>query len=117
VDSPRRVGSYAIKAETNTTPISLGRVQYLKLPLTIGTTYHISLNVRHVGTGGQWIYQVDSGGGFEAVQTLDKSNNTYSQVTHDVTMTGTVLILDFRENNEDNDGGVYIDNLSIKEVI
>lgn len=97
---------------------SAGRIDYdLDAKLTIGKSYRLQCDVRHIGSGAtQALYL--SAGGSSTTQLLLAINNTETTFQHlDIVFTHSVdsVIFLAREVGAD-DGGLYIDNFSIKEV-
>jgi hypothetical protein len=122
VASPVDIGTYAISAETNTTPTANGRV-YCSLEdavfnLQDGREYLISVSARHNGTGGDWFISLGefSTGSVTTIISLTNTDTTYITYTHTFTKGTTSKFLTFMETNVANDGGIYVDNLSITET-
>jgi hypothetical protein len=117
------LGNYAFHAESNDTPTHDARIFHaiqLYESLQHGKTYKLSIDARHVGIGGDWAVGI---GTFSNSTTLLIATLTSSDIifttyelyfTHVKDETDNLVI---KENSLTNDGGVYIDNFSVKEVI
>lgn len=84
-----------------------------------GLPYVISIDARHLGSGGDWIINVGPTNTDYSTPIITLTSADTDWVTHKITIpsyssSNRYLIL--RELNTGNDGGVYIDNLSIKYV-
>ena len=89
------------------------------LSLVDGRTYLLSFYARHVGSGGAWqishgISGSSASGG--VIQALTSSENTFVEYTSTFVHSADTQYFVIQENSGDNDGGVYIDQISIKEV-
>ena len=122
----KNVGSYAIEGSSNATPTDNARFckdMATDFSLTAGKTYLLTFDWRHVGTAtnnGQWKVGFGSGGGStitHEVGAVEKTDTTFASVSYYFTYgISTYDYLKFVETNADFDGGVYVDNLSCKEV-
>ena len=91
------------------------------LGLVDGRSYRLSLWRRHIGTAsGDGAARIGLGSGTSTdVTVLDnftKADVTFSQIIHNYVHSDDTKWLTFREFNAENDGGVYIDNISITET-
>ena len=116
------VGLFAIEIESNTMPLGndCGYITLTSNPnLDEGGVYRISAKIRHVGVGGNWklgVIPVLTG---EMVYTheIESGDTGYEEkityFTHNDVATKYFLA---KENSVTNDGGVYIDGISIRQV-
>ncbi len=121
----KNVGSYAIRADSTHTPTSLAKF-YINLenaPFNFinGDVGKVSFDIRHTGTGsasGQWGAFLDStrNTSDHTLISLSIGDTTWQSVEITFTYDSTYKYLVFRESNSANDGGVYIDNLSVKKA-
>lgn len=112
--------SFAIEASTNVSPSAGARVSVdLFSTLTPGKLYQVSVDVRHVGSGGQWLTLVGStnsaasGTQLCQINSNDTEFSTYTAVFHHTSATRYFVS---REISGTNDGGVFLDNLSFREI-
>ena len=114
--------SYAILAENNTTPGASGKIAYnLKtlLSLTEGQRVLVNIRARHVGVGGDWRLALNNAN--SAVSPLMVIGSLTSTETDFKTyiaaiVVPSVLYLVVHENNAGNNGGVYLDNMSVRAL-
>ena len=92
--------------------------------LVNGVRYAITFYIRHSGTAagtGVWLSKIgpdNSGTGIAILTSVNKTNITFQKVTYSFThITDTTKYLVFREFNPEDDGGVYLDNLSIESLL
>lgn len=122
VTSPVDHGTWALSAESNTSPTAAARL-YLDLnaspiSLVVGNVYTLSFAVRHIGSGDQWNCHLGSTNSLDSnyitIETLVNTDTTFA--THTVTFKHSANTRYFgcREWSAFNDGGVYFDTLSIK---
>ncbi len=117
-------GSYAIKADANDTPIGAARF-YVDLDsapfsLIVGRKYRVSFRSRHVGVGGDWTSTLSDatslGTNLTIIRAVTNGDTTWSEYSQEFTHSVNTRYCGYREANASNDGGVYFDNLSIKEI-
>lgn len=118
-------GSYAFRAESNDTPTNTAKFYFelnnAPFSLVNGTEYEIKFNARHVGTGGNWRILLNNaasvGSPTQTVVLLNNTDITWTEYTatftHDIVNTAFFVA---GESGASNDGGVYFDNFSLKEV-
>lgn len=117
----KNVGSYALEADCNDTPTSSARfyMDLSTLGLSNGDQVKIEFDIRHVGTGIFWDARLGSDGGLiaNATQLIQVSNTdiTFQTVVHEFTYSANTRYFGCRELNGLNNGGVYLDNLSIRK--
>ena len=115
------VGSYAIEGNSNDTPASAARffIDLDTIPLTIGETYILSFDARHIGVGFTWVFRTSSTDGLAAdavtITTLSNTATTFQSFSHEFTYATTNRYFGARELSGANDGGVYFDNFSVKK--
>lgn len=105
-------GSYAFHANSNDTPAGSARIQY-NATVEIGETYLIQFYWRHVGTGGIWKCMVES----TTRGQVSDSDTTWTLFSWEETMIDTALRIQISEDSVASDGGVYIDNFSLRKVL
>lgn len=118
------VGSYALHADANDTPTSdAGFYKDVETDwsLALGRMYTMSFRWRHIGSGDQWfaklgpsanaggLDQVDFGDVFSTDTTFQDGGGTFEH-------TASTKYLVFKEAFNNNNGGVYVDNLSCKSL-
>ena len=114
------VGNYAIKADSNASKTTLARIytDLSVLSLVEGIEYTLSVRARHTGTGGTWNIGVGTVNTAPSAGTLTTLHNVYlTFITYSYNFIYSVTGLKFfvaREQGATDDGGVYIDNMSIK---
>ena len=118
----KNTGLFTIEANSNISGVNGSRF-YVDLDASpfncvIGNKYEISFNSRHVGSGGEWRYLLDP------VNTLAVGTILKSLLNTDIVFTETKLIFTHslntkyfgaREFSALSDGGVYLDNFSLKQ--
>ena len=110
--SVKNTGSYALHANCNDTPTASAQCK-LELTVTAGATYRLTFDWRHVGSGGNWACTAES----SLVGQLANTATSFAPVAHEETAVGTTFTIIFIELSGTNNGGVYIDNLSLKKVL
>lgn len=91
------------------------------LGLVDGKSYLISVKARHNGTGGQWNVALlssdttSSSLRFGAFTT--PADDSYTIRGLEILYSPSVRYLVFHEQNASNDGGIFVDSISIKEII
>lgn len=112
VSSPVNVGSYAIEIESNTTPTQLARID-LSFTVETASVYRLEFDYRHIGTGFTWTISPNFG---PAIVITTNSDLTYQKKVYYFTAPDTSTNIRIGEANASNNGGVYMDNLSLKKV-
>ena len=117
------VGSYAIKMVSSANGHRMSKDIGTDWSLSLDKTYRLSFDIRHTGVAlndGDIDSKFSDGEGLTTnltiVTTLLKAETTYQTISYDFTYTANHQYFGFRENTVDSDGGVYVDNLSCKEV-
>jgi len=115
-------GVFAIEAENNTTPTNKGCISLDLNTITTATNiYRMTFSYRHIGSGGIWSAMI--GSSISEYQTwidadpISSAETTYEDRTvywthHDTTS----RYFSISEISATNDGGVYFDNFSVKQV-
>ena len=114
--SVKDVGSFSLK---NVATGDGGRINFdLDTILTSGETYILIFAARHLGSGGSQAVRMSSipGGGDHLLLNLTNTDTTFQTVTEKFVHGPSRRYLLARETSATNDGGVYIDNISITEA-
>ena len=115
-------GTYHILCESNTTPTEgAGCYMDLSTICTSGTKYMIRAWQKHVGTGHGWRLALSGSNTTfnDSSYTFDtdvRTSTTYTEFGISFTYSSSVRYLLMRESSSYNDGGFYLDGLSIKEI-
>ena len=122
-------GSYAFHTDANDTPTDAARIYKdigTDFSLSNGVTYRVELYARHTGTGSLWACRLGADNdGVPNTQTLISDDGaqsiavgvlTYTRYSAAFTYDATYRFLVIREASENNNGGVYVDNLSIRKI-
>ena len=121
-------GDYAIRASSTDTPTSVARTSIdLETYCSVadGERVHITFDVRHDGTSvgatdADWIsctaVTAALGSYVDNATTYIKTDTSFTTVTNKFTHDYKTRYFGFRELNNENDGGVYFDNLSVKTI-
>ena len=118
----KNVGSYALHTDADDTPTNAARVVkdiQTDFPLVAGKIYLMSVDAAHIGgAGGPWIITFASDVGLTTnkttIATLENTDTTFATFTLQFTHTANHRYFGFVET--DDDGGVYVDNISCREV-
>ncbi len=113
--------SFAFLANSNPNPLSGARFTRDILngfSLEIGKSYTINVDLRHIGTGGAWFFVLSSAGTLlpNMITVANLTNTDTSFITYQLVFTATAntVFLGGREDSGGNDGGIYVDNFSLK---
>ncbi len=116
----KSTGSYAIHGNSNDTPTSGSRIYFdigNDFSLVEDSWYTLSFDIRHTGANGTWDCGLDADT-FSAYSTpiveVDNTDTVFATQTVSFQYDSTYRYLVFRESSGSNDGGVYIDALSVK---
>lgn len=114
------VGGSALLIESNTTPTANARaINQVAFAAVAGQYYIFTFSARHVGTGGAWNIGISSG---QTIQcdlgfiTLTSANTSFVSYVVFGKVIDANAIIEAIEASGTNDGGVYIDNASIRRV-
>ena len=123
----KSAGSYALEFNANDTPTVDSRAfQNIRdsYGLSVGQRYTLSFDWRHVGSGDKWSVKLGDTNTASGLTDIDFWWVTTDYMTSDITTFQTVvysftyqagmIYLVFKENWNANNGGVYVDNISIK---
>ena len=117
VSSPTDGSNFALLVESNTTPTSAARA-YTGPFGTSGMFLEVTVRARHVGTGGNWRVGLATsttlGSMYPGYAVVTPAQTTYQTYTFRTTVSTVRFFV--IEDSTTNDGGLYIDNLSVKEV-
>ena len=116
-------GDYALELNEASDPTNGARA-YMDLeasPFSCvdGKTYTLSVFMRHTGTGDDWVIQhgsSSSGSQGGVIATLGSGDTSFAEHTATWVHDGDHQYLNIQENGSNNNGGVFVDKLSIKEV-
>lgn len=117
-------GSYALHANSNDTPTNVARFYKdigSDFSLVEGNLYKLTIDFRHVGTGGAWSLRQSSDTALSSnVTERENIANTETAWStsgpHYFRYSSNYRYIGFREQSGTNDGGVYVDRFSIQEV-
>lgn len=116
-------GSYALHGHCNTVPSEGGRFTYdigAISDISDGDMVKVSFAWRHVGTGGDWVARLgsDASGAVPNVilGTVTNTDTSFATITFTLKYDSNKRYLAFKEYGVTNDGGVYVDALSIKKT-
>ena len=114
--SVKSIGDFSIKCVPSSN--AAGIFFDLNTILTIGNRYNLSFATRHLGTGGiNGAYLSDTSNGITTeLVSLDNTDTVFQTVTLEFSHSATTRYLVARERSATNDGGVYLDNISITEA-
>jgi len=104
-------GFAALEIESNTTPTASADAD-TDITVENGEVYRLSIDHRHIGSGDDWILEVEGA----TADTLDNTETTYATKVYYFTAGDTTCTIRYKENNASNDGGIYTDNISLKKV-
>ena len=108
----KNTGSYALHTDANDTPTSGAKIE-LSLTLETATVYRMSFDWRHIGSGGGWSMQtIDTTSDYQVTDSVTSFIGSVYYFTSTIALT----VFKFRETSGSNNGGIYLDNLSIKKV-
>ena len=89
--------------------------------LTIGKQYKLQIDVRHVGSGDDFILQfnklnsLNTGSDQKAIATITSSDTNFATYTQIFTHNDSTRFFGVKENGNNDNAGGYLDNLTIKE--
>jgi len=109
---------YAFQVNSETTKVAAARI-YRSMPaLVTGKSYALSIDARHVGIGGAWTIAIaaSNSGTDITVATLSSTNTTWVSYKCVFTASASTAFIVAREASPANDGGLYLDNLTIREL-
>jgi hypothetical protein len=110
-------GTYALHADANDTPSNGARFGK-EFTVDDGGTYNVRFNWRHIGSGGDWnLILLDDSGSTYPITEIENTDTTWASVNINHVVDGTTLEVRFQEWGGSNDGGIYVDNLSVKKVL
>jgi hypothetical protein len=114
-------GAYALHANSEDTPTANARItldlEAAPFSFTNGDEGKITLNWRHIGSGGQWrMCLSDNGTNIQDLFSyVGDTDTSFIAVEHTWTHSANSKYLSIREYSASNDGGFYLDNISIKK--
>ena len=93
------------------------------IDLTVGSVYKVSVDARHIGSGGLQSIRLAEDSGVsttgETLEIIDISNSMTTFVTYTayfIHSDSTTRYFGAREGSGTDDGGLYLDNLSVRQV-
>jgi hypothetical protein len=114
-------GSYSILADATTNPIASNGVSFdlSTLSLVTNTHYLVSWKGRHLGSGDYWYCGFSSAATTAPTNTirLGAGDTTFKQKGWEITYSSSVRYFNCIETGSNNNGGVYIDAFSVKEIV
>jgi len=108
----KTTGSFAFKLNANPTPTANCGITK-SFTVDAAAVYRLSQDIRHNGTGDMWWLYLD--GVFTTLQ-MHKIETEFLSVRVYFKSLDTSLAVQYRENEPNNDGGIYLDNVSLKKV-
>ena len=117
-------GDYALHTDANDTPTAGARF-YTDLngapySLQVGNVYKITFYARHIATGDEWAVVLASDTGLSAnlttIGSVATALVTFTEYTVEFTHSANTRYFGGIENNASNDGGIYFDAFSIRQV-
>ena len=118
-----KVGTYHVDINENAAPTS-GAYAYKDIgtaySLQDGHKYLLTCWVKHNGTGGVWTLGLSNAASTTPTplyQYFNSTMTTYVKYGFSFTYSASYRYLVAKENSVTNDGGLYIDDFSIKEII
>lgn len=113
----KQTGDYAFKCDCNDTPTPGARI-YWQPTLEDAATYKITFSTRHLADfTGAWRFWIDYGSGLAVFLDISTTMSSFEAQSFNFTMSGTACEIRFGEANGGNNGGIYIDNLSLRKVL
>jgi len=111
--------NYAIKIDASAAPTNDARLFFLLTDFgcSLGKRYRMTFDTRHLGAGGAWSLGVVATQTTRGAITLAATDTTYQSFAIDFlcdTAHDTFVAI---ENSDTNNGGVYIDNMVIREWV
>jgi peptidoglycan hydrolase-like protein with peptidoglycan-binding domain len=116
-------GPYAIKIDTSVaTNNAEAYIDLAAAPFSLvnGTEYFIRMKVRHLGSGANWQFNLQKATGIASSNVYLSMGSATSTMTgwqdlgYVFTYNANLRYLVFSENGASNDGGLYVDKISIK---
>lgn len=110
--SVKDIGSYALHSDANDTPTSNALFSY-GFTVESGETYLFKASWRHIGAGGGWRLSIDG----NTVDIITSSDVIFQDVELEFIASTTIINCLVQENSSSNNGGVYLDNVSLKKIL
>jgi len=120
----KAAGSYALHSDANDTPTAHARfytdLNAAPYSLTAGKTYVISVSARHIGTGGTWNIRLSNASDFNTnvtnIASITVAAVTFTTYTLTFVHSANTRYFGAKETNGTDNGGIYFDSFSIKQV-
>ena len=114
-------GGFALEMELNTVNGASHRATLdldTEYSLVDGIEYQLSVAIQHVGTGGAWRVAMGSAETINDGPIIDSAVTSTSWAIYTITFThgSTTRFFGGKEESGTDDGGIYLDNLSIKRT-
>lgn len=113
----KNVGSFSIKHVSTQNNSRSSFNLDTNIDLVDGKRYRITFDARHTGTGGDnKIHLTDSAATRTLLASLTSADTTFQSFSTEFTHDDDSNFLQAIDNSGTDDGGVYIDNISIKQI-
>lgn len=107
------VGVYAFKTDSNPNPTANADIN-IGVTVEAGKVARTSFDAKHIGKGGRWNPRIDNG----VINFYVTPENTkYQPYVMYHKPAGTTETIQFRERTPENDGGIFIDNVSVRQEL
>ncbi len=104
-------GSYAFHTDANAVPTTNARIN-ASFVVGSGLIFRFLYWVRHIEIGNDWRVKIEG----VTINVISKNIIEYKKVIYYLTSTDVSLDVEIVEATADNDGGIYLDDLDIREV-
>jgi len=112
----KNVGGFALHTDCNDTPTAAAQINQA-FAVDSGSVYRIAFDWRHVGTGDKWgLFTLPLGGPGNYELELTSADTTFTSAVWYFTADAVSETITFRESEQGNSGGMYMDNFSFKKV-
>jgi hypothetical protein len=119
----KNAGVYSIHAESNDTPTGSARVYFdltaVKFNFVNDEEGKIEFDARHVGVGGIWsaYFASSTFGVNNLIDSVENTDITFLRYKYEFTYDANHRYFNFRERGLLHDGGIYLDNISVKKKL
>lgn len=117
------VGTYAFHTDADDTPTASANISLdlngAPFSLINGDNVRIEYRVRHIGSGGRWdsYLAASTSGVTNIVVIIQPAETAFKDVSIEFIHDAGHRYLTFKESSVGNDGGVYVDNLSVRRIL
>ena len=121
-DSVKNVGEFALHTDANDTPTANCEIyvdmQAAPFNISNGDVVRLSYDRRHIGSNDRWGAHLSSsiGGTTNEIEIILNTEITFTSKVYYWTHTANHRYLNFRERGINNNGGIYLDNKSVRKV-